>query len=136
MQLLCRRNRDMEIFERDPNICGSRIRILRWRWEGHLILLKVEERTQSHVRQDNYARRVVMILRRVLLRLEALSACACHVRTVRAILACSAKFSREATPELGRQNVGERVKRGARVRCKDQICLASKPLSSAASLSF
>ena len=41
----------MEVFERDPVIRGSQLRILSWRREGHLILLKIEKRAQSNICQ-------------------------------------------------------------------------------------
>ena len=52
MQLLRSVDRNVKVFKRDPNIRGSRLRILRRRREGHLILLKVEERSKSDVGQD------------------------------------------------------------------------------------
>ena len=55
MNLLRSGNRDMEVFEREPIIGGSQLWILSGRREGHLILLKIEKRAQSDVRQYEYS---------------------------------------------------------------------------------
>ena len=52
MQLLRSIDRNVQVFKRNASIHGSRLRIMRWRGEGHLILLKVEERSEPDVSQD------------------------------------------------------------------------------------
>jgi hypothetical protein len=52
MQLLRSIDRNVQVFKRNASIRGSRLRIMRWHGEGHLILLKVEERSKSDVSQD------------------------------------------------------------------------------------
>src|SRR5579863_1187228 len=45
-------DRNVKVLKSDPHIRGSRLFILRRRWEGHLILLKGEERSKPDVGQD------------------------------------------------------------------------------------
>ena len=52
MHLLRSVDRNVKVFKRNASIRGSRLCILRWRREGHLILLKVEERSEPDVGQD------------------------------------------------------------------------------------
>ena len=52
MHLLRSVDRNVKVLKRDSKIRWTRIRIMRWRREGHLILLKVEERSEPDVGQD------------------------------------------------------------------------------------
>ena len=52
MQLLRSDNRNVKVLKSDPNIRWTRLRILRRRRKGHLILLKVEEGSEPDVGQD------------------------------------------------------------------------------------
>jgi hypothetical protein len=65
----------VKVFKRNASIGGSRPGILRWRREGHLVLLKVEERSKPEVGQDEdgqkyldeSAQRIFLFLHAVLL---------------------------------------------------------------------
>lgn len=52
MRLLRSIDRNVKVLKRNPNIRWTCLRILRWRREGHLILLKVEESSEPGVGQD------------------------------------------------------------------------------------
>jgi len=52
MQLLRSADRNVKVLKSDSNIRWTRVRIVRRRREGHLILLKVEERSKSDIGQD------------------------------------------------------------------------------------
>ena len=75
MDLLRSVDRNVKVFKRNAGIGGSSLCILRWRREGHLVLLKVEERSKPEVGQDEDgqkyldegAQRVFLFLHAVLL---------------------------------------------------------------------
>src|SRR5271169_2940359 len=75
MQLLRSVDRNVKVLKSDPNIRWTRLRVVRRRREGHLILLKVEEGPEPDVGQDGdgqkyleeSAQRVFLFLDAVLL---------------------------------------------------------------------
>lgn len=52
MHLLRSVDRNVKVLKRDPKIRWTRLCILRGRGKGHLILLRVEERSEPDVGQD------------------------------------------------------------------------------------